>query len=179
MVYLLFIFTIILISALIFRLYRMYDNPSYSISLADNFNIKEFTGKWYVIASLPNLLEYNSENLTVKQSLNKDNTLKCIITGNKIKNKNRKFIFKGKMRPEYQDNRASLIVQFMWPFTYTARFVYISDNYEEMILTTFTKNRLWILSKNKVVDENIYENLLNTCRKKTFNLEKLKTIHHD
>jgi apolipoprotein D and lipocalin family protein len=179
MIYLLFILIVILISAMIVRLYRIYDNPSYSISLADNFNIKEFTGKWYVISSLPNLLEYNSENLILKQSLNNDNSLKFTVTGNKEKNKKHKFILKGKMKAEYQDNRASLIVQFIWPFTYTARFVHISDNYEEMILTTHTKNRLWILSKNKNIDENIYQNLLNLCKKKTFNLEKLKKIHHD
>jgi len=179
MIYLLFILIIILISALMIRLYRIYDNPSYSISLADEFNINEFAGKWYVIANLPNLLEYNSENLILQQRLQNNNSLKFTITGNKIGNKKHKFSLKGKMKPKYQNNRASLIVQFLWPFTYTARFVYISNNYEEMILTTCSKNRLWILSKNKNIDKEIYEHLLNICRKKTFNLQNLKKIHHD
>lgn len=169
----------LLLSALIYRWYRIFHNPSASVSLANNFNFQEYTGKWYIIAHLPNQLEENLENLTVKHEMMNNEYIKLTIEGNRPKNKNKKVTMKGKMWPKYQNTRPSLNVQFLWPFIYNCRIIYIKGNYDIVIFTTYTKDRLWIMSRSPEIPEDEYQQLLSSCRKRTFDLADLEKIHHD
>ena len=122
----------------------------YSHPVVKELNLKEFMGRWYVIALIPNWIEENSINSVDDYVLNEDGTIDITYTA--IKNNKTKTI-KQKATIINKDIPARWEVQFIKPWIpfYKAPYevILLDDNYDYMVVGYPNNQFGWIMSRKK------------------------------
>jgi apolipoprotein D and lipocalin family protein len=143
----------------------------------NNFNIDKYLGKWYEIARTDNRFEKNCTNVTANYSLRKDGGInvvnRCFVNG-KEKTANGKGYFKS------SDNIGALKVTFFWPFYGNYNVMYVDSNYQYAIVDGGSDKYLWILSREKSINDATLKMLLEKIKQNGFDPKTLiYTLHHD
>jgi apolipoprotein D and lipocalin family protein len=120
------------------------------IPAVTNFEVKKYLGDWYEIARLPHSFEKDMEYVKANYSLNPDGTIKVINSG--IKHGKQKSIH-GIAKFKGDHNIGNLEVSFFRPFWGLYKIIYLNSDYETAIVTSSTKNYLWLLSRTPQITE--------------------------
>lgn len=84
---------------------------------------------------------------------------------------------KGKAFVQKNSGNAKLKVQFFWPFRGDYWIIDLAEDYSFAVVSHPGRNYLWILSRTPVMDEEIYNGILERLKDKGFDLKRLqKTI---
>ena len=152
----------------------------YSHPVVKELNLKEFMGRWYVIALIPNWIEENNITSVDDYVLNKDGTIDITYTA--IKNNKTKTI-KQKATIINKDIPARWEVQFIKPWIpfYKAPYevILLDDNYDYMVVGYPNNQFGWIMSRKKTLDDNTYNEILDILSL-DFGYDKnnFKKVHH-
>ncbi len=123
----------------------------------ENFEVNKYLGKWYEIARTNNSFEKGCTNVTADYSLRNDGGLnvvnRCIANGKEKISNGRAYFKNGQ-------NKAALKVTFFWPFYGNYNVVYIDKNYRYAIVDGGTDEYLWILAREKTIDNKTLEMLI-------------------
>ena len=126
------------------------------IPAVSNFELNKYLGDWYEIARLPHSFEKDMEYVKANYSLNPDGSVKVVNSG--IKHGKHKSIY-GIASFKGNKNMGNLEVSFFRPFWGLYKIIYLSPDYETAIVTSGTKNYLWLLSRTPQItesDKNIF-----------------------
>ena len=133
-------------------------------------NLQKYSGKWYEIARLPNRFEKNCKNVTAEYTLEKDTILvknTCFNTKeNKIKVANGSAYSKNELNTK-------LKVTFFKPFYGDYWILKLDKDYNYALIGSPDRKYLWILSRNKKLEKNITEELLNYAKSSSFDLSNI------
>jgi len=69
---------------------------------------------------------------------------------------------------------AQLKVQFFWPFKGDYWVVYLDDNYQVALVGHPDRSNLWVLGRQQVVSDEVYERLIGIAAEKGYDVQRLK-----
>ena len=142
-----------------------------SIASVRNFDSKRYLGTWYEIARLPHRFERNLDFVSAHYSDQGDGTIRVVNRGQRD-GKEREAV--GKAHFKGASDVGELRVSFFGPFYGDYRIVELAPDYSSAIVTSSTKNYLWILSRTPRLSKETLEKYLAQIREWGFDVAALE-----
>ena len=144
-----------------------------------DFDAKRYMGTWYEIARLDHPFERGLSDVSAVYTLGEDGTIGVLNKGYDKQNRRWKDA-RGKARFLGDKSVGSLKVSFFGPF-YSGYHVIALDReyYQYAMVTGPSRSYLWILSRSKTMNENVYMDLVSEADKWGFDTKKLIMVKHD
>ena len=143
-----------------------FSNPPETVSKVDLYR---YVGTWYEISSIPAFFSRGCSCSTANYTDLGDGTIK--VWNSCLKNGKREGV-EGKAWPADETN-SKLKVQFYWPFTGYYWIVALDAEYRWAVVSDPIKEYMWILSRTKEMQENVYNNLISYLKNRDLPVEKL------
>ena len=127
------------------------------LETVSNVTVEKYMGTWYEIASFPSSFQKGCSCSKADYELSEDKSYVKVI--NSCMKKGKQGAVLGKAFVEEGSGNAKLKVQFFWPFTADYYIIALADDYSYAMVGHPNRDYLWILSRTKVMDENILNQL--------------------
>jgi len=114
-------------------------------------------GTWYEIASFPSSFQKGCSCSKADYQLSDDKSYVKVI--NSCIKKEKQGAVLGKAFVVEGSGNAKLKVQFFWPFKADYYIIALADDYSYAMVGHPNREYLWILSRSKVMDQNIFNQL--------------------
>lgn len=139
-------------------------------------DLSRYAGTWYEIARFPHSFEKNLQQVTATYTLREDGKINVLNRGyDTQKGKWRQA--RGKAWVPDLSRPGILKVSFFWFFGATYKVIALDEvNYSYALVTSSSKNYLWILSRTPQMEPAVYESLLEKARKFGFDLTQLEPV---
>jgi apolipoprotein D and lipocalin family protein len=143
------------------------------------FDLNRYLGKWYEIARLDHRFERNMSNVTAHYSAKEGGGIRVVNRGFDEKSGKWKEI-KGRGYFIGDENVGSLKVSFFGPF-YGGYHVIALDreNYRYSMVSGPKRSYLWVLCREKTLDQDVLSGLLSKAQSWGFETDKLIYVKHD
>jgi len=152
-------------------------NSTDEIPAVCNVNLERYLGTWYEIARLPHNFENGLDNVTAAYSLKTDGKIEVINTG--IKN-GEKSVAKATAWIPDKNCTGKLLVSFFWPFKSEYNIIKLDEeNYSFAVVTSSSKNYLWILSRKPKISDELYNNLISFASANGFDTAKVIKVNQN
>ncbi len=136
--------------------------------------LERYAGLWYDIASYPARFQKDCYCTTAEYTLMPDGYVKVVnkcrkggFTGRVSGISGRAFAVKG-------SNNTKLKVQFFWPFRADYWIVKLDEDYKWAVVSTPDKNYLWLLSRTPVVEQSLFDSIVNSLKNEGYDVAGLK-----
>ncbi len=139
-----------------------------------DLDLTRYLGKWYEIARLPHKFEDGLENVTATYRLQDDGKIEVLNEG--IKDGESK---KAKGVAWVPDSNCTgrLFVRFFWPFKSEYKVIQLDEkDYTYAVVTSRTKDYLWILSREPHISDELYEDLITYVSSLGFDRSKIINV---
>jgi apolipoprotein D and lipocalin family protein len=146
-------------------------SPPNGIQAVTGFNLDAYLGTWHEIARADHSFERGLEQVRAEYSLNKDGSVRVRNTGYDPAKRKWKQA-KGKARFTGAADVASLKVSFFGPF-YGGYHVFALDPEKYALVTSGTRDYLWILARGKSLPADLKAELLANIAAAGFNTNTL------
>ena len=148
------------------------------VTAVQNFNKDKYLGKWYEIARFDFRFERNLDNTTAQYSINPDCSIKVLNQGYNYVKKEWDSA-EGKAKFVGSESEARLKVSFFGPFYAGYNVVDIDENYQNALIYGNSTEYMWILSRNKTIDEATKKRFIEKAKKDGFDVSKLIWVNHN
>jgi apolipoprotein D and lipocalin family protein len=138
-------------------------------------DLARYMGSWYVLASIPTVLEKDAHNAVETYVLTDDGTIATTFTFHKGS-------FDGPQKtltPHGYVLDASQAVwgmQIIWPIKSDYRIAYLNDDYSEVIVGRTARDHVWIMSRKPQVSQAEYERLVTRVSGLGYDVDKLERV---
>jgi len=140
-------------------------------------DLPRYAGTWYEIARFDHSFERNLTHVTATYTLNDNGTVTVLNQGKK---EGKASVAKGKARLAGKNTPGILKVRFFGPFGGLYKIIALDTaGYQYSMITSGTRNYLWILSRTPRMDEAIYQSLLERAKGFGFDLSGLIRVPQD
>ena len=167
--------TIILIVMMLFSS----TNAQKNLSVVPSVDLNKYAGTWYEIARLPNSFESKLKCITATYSLREDGRITVLNKGHYISNPEKINTAKGVAWVPDKTNPAKLKVQFFWPFSGNYWIMELDKDYRYVLIGEPSFKYLWILARDKNLDETTLQMLKKKAIDASYDLSKLIMVEHD
>jgi apolipoprotein D and lipocalin family protein len=141
-------------------------------------DLEKYVGLWYEISHLPARFQQNCECTTAEYRMTEEDYILVINSCyNTEKEKNDKATGKAFVVPNTSNTK--LKVQFQWPFKGDYWILKIGNDYEYAVVGEPGRKYLWIISRSKEMDEDLYLMIVSEMKAKNFPVENLIRTRHD
>jgi len=145
----------------------------------EGFNIESYLGKWYEIARLDHKFERNLSNVSATYAVNDSGQITVVNRGYKVKTGEWKSI-QGVARPIGSEKTGSLKVSFFGPFYGGYHIIDLDrQNYNYAMVVGPSRSYFWILSRNKDIDETLYNELVTKAAANGIDTKKLIRVEQN
>jgi apolipoprotein D and lipocalin family protein len=137
-------------------------------------DVKKYMGKWNEIAGIPQHFQKGCNCTEANYSLSENGSIKVVnkcIKDGKLKTAT------GKARIKDKESNARLSVRFSWPFSGKYWIIELADDYSYSVVAHPNRKYLWILSRNKTMDDKTYKAIVERCKAKGFDVSLLKRTY--
>jgi lipocalin len=152
------------------------DKKTDNIPAVKELDLNKYTGTWYEIARLPNSFEKGLDNVTATYTILENGRIEVLNQGYKS---GKKKTAKGRAWLPDKTKPAELKVAFFLFFGASYKVIVLEENYEYAMVTSNSKDYLWILCRKPVMKADVYDGLLKTARDFGFNTSVLIKVKHD
>jgi apolipoprotein D and lipocalin family protein len=150
------------------------------LAVIDYVELDRYLGTWYEIASYPAWFQRNCTAVTARYSLRDDGLIKVV-------NSCRKGSLDGKLKQSTgrakvvdTDSSAKLKVSFFGPFWGNYWIIDLDPDYQWAVVGEPKRKYLWILSRTRSMDDEVYERILAGLPDKGYDLDGLhRTLQPD
>lgn len=162
-------YLLVLLTTMIFSPANAQNKPS----VVSSVDLNRYKGLWYEIARLPNYFERKLKCTSATYTLRDDGKITVLNKGNYISDPQKTNSAKGVAWIPDKNSPAKLKVQFFWPFSGNYWIMELDKDYKYVLIGEPSFKYLWILAREKTMDEQTYQMLL---KKATDNGYDVKTI---
>jgi len=148
-------------------------------SVVSSVDLKKYTGTWYEIARLPNSFERKLKCVTANYSIREDGKITVLNKGHYITDPEKVNTAKGVAWVPDKNSPGKLKVQFFWPFSGDYWIIYLEKDYRYVLVGDPSFKYLWILSRDKKMDNTTYQMLLKTAVENGFDIKPLIKVDQD
>ena len=149
------------------------------LATVPELDITKYAGLWYEIARLPNSFEKGLDCTTANYTLLDNGKIEVKNKGRKTEKENKISDIKGTAWVPDPAHPAQLKVRFFWPFAGDYWVIALGDNYEYALVGAPNRKYLWILGREKTMDEATYTKLVTLAKEKGFETSNLERINQD
>ena len=150
---------------------------SQKLETVSNVDLQKYTGKWYEIASYPQVFQKGCHCTTAEYTLSEKGFVIVENRCNKGSVDGELAYIKGKAFVKSKSGNAKLRVRFFWPFSGKYWIIDLADDYSYAVVSHPSRKYLWILNRTPKMNEAIYEQILKRLTENGFDLNKLqKTV---
>jgi apolipoprotein D and lipocalin family protein len=143
------------------------------------FEADRYLGTWYEVARLDHRFERGLSNVSATYSRGDNGVIHVLNKGYDAETGKWKQI-EGRARFIDSESIGSLKVSFFGPFYGGYHIIELDRlNYGYSMVAGPSRSYLWILSRNKTLDENIYSRLVSAAAQKGFDTDRLILVQHD
>jgi len=140
-------------------------------------NLERYLGKWYEVARFPHTFERGLQNVTATYSLQSNGKIKVINAGYRGSVKS---LAEGYAWIPDKNCTGELLVSFFWPIRSKYRIIKLDkENYRYAVVTSNSKNYLWILCRDPHISESIYKELVNFISANGFDKSKIIRVSQE
>ena len=152
-----------------------HSQPLQTVSFVD---LNKYQGKWYEIASFPQSFQKGCHCTTAEYTVTSEGYVVVENRCNKGSIDGEESYIKGKAFVEENSGNAKLKVQFFWPFKGKYWIIDLASDYSYAVVGHPNRNYLWILSRQRQMNDSTYESILSRIAAQGFDIQKLKrTVH--
>jgi apolipoprotein D and lipocalin family protein len=155
----------------IMSLFSCKTNPP--LQTVANVDLNKYLGKWYEIAAFPQYFERGCSCVTAEYSLSDKKYINVLNSAFKAE-ENKFTSAKGKAFVEEGLNNSKLKVQFFWPFKGKYWIIELAPDYSYAVVGHPNRKYLWILSRTKKMNAELYQKIITRTQEKGFDITKLK-----
>lgn len=142
-------------------------------------DLKRYAGTWYEIARLPNSFEKKLKCITATYTLRNDGKIDVLNKGHYITDPGKVNSAKGIAWLPDKNSPAKLKVQFFWPFSGNYWIIELDKDYKYVLVGDPSFKYLWILCREKKLDDDTFKMLLKKAVDNGFNVTPLIKVDHD
>ena len=150
-----------------------------NLPVVSSVDINRYTGTWYEIARLPFSFEAKLKCITATYTLRKDGRITVMNKGHYIDNTKKTTRSRGVAFIPDPSAPAKLKVQFFWPFRGDYWIMELNEDYSYVMVGEPRLRYLWILARDKKMDDHIFEILLKKATEAGYDLSALILTEHD
>lgn len=137
-------------------------------------DLKKYEGLWYDVASFPQRFQKGCHCTTAEYTIMPKGYVKVVNKCRKGGFNERTSGITGRAFPVKGSNNTKLKVQFFWPFRGDYWIVKLDSNYEWAVVSSPGKEYLWLLSRKPVIEESLYDTIINSLKKEGYDTARLK-----
>ncbi|MGM0509077.1 MAG: lipocalin family protein [Fusobacteriota bacterium] len=142
----------------------------------ENFEIENFLGKWYEVGRITTKFEKDLVGVTATYTLKENGDIKVLNKGYKNELDGKIQAIEGKAKIPNPDNPSKLKVYFFPIFGADYNVISVKGDYDYALIGGSTPDYLWILSRTRRVDEEIYNKLLQRAKEEGYNVDKVERV---
>lgn len=146
-----------------------YKDPN--IKSVQKVDLDNYLGSWYEIARYEHRFEKDCKNVTATYSIKENKKIEVINSCTKITTNNKTEAIGEAYAVD--NTNSKLKVSFFWPFYGDYWIIMLDEDYSYAVISEPSKKYLWILSRDKKLDENIKDNILKRLESLDYDLSKL------
>lgn len=148
-------------------------------TVVSEVDLNKYAGSWYEIARLPNYFERKLKCTSATYTLREDGKIQVVNKGHYIKEPEKTSSVKGIARIPDKSQPAKLKVQFFWPFAGDYWIMYLDREYRYALIGDPSLKYLWILSREKTMDEETYNMLKKKAIDNGYDISSLIRVEQD
>ena len=137
-------------------------------------DVKKYAGKWYEIASFPQIFQRGCHCTTAEYTMTDKGYLIVENRCNRDSIHGKLSYIKGKAFVEKNSGNAKLKVQFFFPFKAKYWIIDLADDYSYAVVSHPKRKYLWILCRKPKMNDAVYQQILSRLKEKGFDLTKLQ-----
>ncbi len=142
-------------------------------------DIERFMGKWFVIGLIPTFIEKNAVNGIEHYELKDNNKIAITYTFNQHSADGKLKTMKPKGRVYDLDTYAEWRVRFFHLFTSPYLIIDLDDDYTYTVIGVPNRKYVWIMSRDYVFDDNLYNKILDTLAERGYDISKIKKMSQE
>ena len=146
------------------------------MSVAENVDLERYQGKWHEIARLPNRFEKDLDRVTANYKLLDNGKIQVINRGYIIGEDNYNEI-EGIAKIPDKNQLAKIKVSFFRPFYGNYWILALDDDYQYAIIGEPKRKYLWILAREKNLNEEVYQHLLRIAYLNDYDISKIIKVN--
>ncbi len=150
-------------------------NTLHSQNKVTTVDLAKYSGKWYVIATIPTGFDKEWDYTTESYTLNKNGKIDIFTTFRK-KGEEKERSVKSKGFPDKGTFNVNWKVQFVWPFKADYLIEELSPEYTYVVVGHPKKKFLYIMNRSGSMGETQYKEILDRFRAKSYDLSKLQKV---
>jgi apolipoprotein D and lipocalin family protein len=140
-------------------------------------DVRQYEGKWYEIARLPNRFEKGLKCVTANYTLREDGKVKVVNKG--IKEGGEEDSAEGVAMMPNMSKPGELKVTFFWPFYGNYFVIELDEEYRWTMVGDPSRDYLWILSREQSIPDSVYNQYLSNAKSKGFDVDKLVRVEQN
>lgn len=148
-------------------------------AVVKSVDLKRYQGLWYEIARLPNFFERKLKCATATYTIRPDGKITVLNAGNYITEPEKKSSVTGSAWVPDPNNPGKLKVQFFWPFSADYWILFLDQDYKYVLVGGPDRKYLWILAREKKMDEKTYQMLLQKAVDNGYNVTPIIKVAQD
>jgi apolipoprotein D and lipocalin family protein len=148
-----------------------------SIPVVKSLDLQRYLGTWHEVARLPHSFENGLDKVTATYTLRDDGKIDVVNKGFDTAKGEWKDA-KGKARIKDPATSAFLEVSFFWIFYADYKVIELDTiTYSYAMVTSSSKEYLWILSRTPHLNDAIYDTLIHKAGEWGFNISAIYKVH--
>ena len=137
-------------------------------------DLQRYLGTWYDIASFPQRFQLGCTGTTATYTIRGEGEINVLNRCRKGSLTGKQDSAQGRARVVDPATNAKLKVSFFRPFWGDYWIIDLGANYEYAVVGHPSRDYLWILSRTKTMDSNVYEGILGRLREQGYEVARLK-----
>jgi lipocalin len=148
-------------------------------SVVSTVDLNRYKGLWYEIARLPNFFERKLKCTSATYTLREDGRITVLNKGHYLTDPKRSTSSKGVAWVPDRNSPAKLKVQFFWPFSGDYWIIFLDEEYRYVLVGDPSLKYLWILCREKKMDDSIYRMLLQKAIDNGYDVKYIIRVEQD
>lgn len=148
------------------------------LTVVQDIDIGKYQGKWYEIAKFPTRFEKDLKCVSAQYQKLDNGTIQVFNKGYNYK-KNEWEDITGTAKIQDKSEKARLKVQFFWPFSGDYQIMYVDSSYSYALVGSRSRKYLWILAREKTLDQKTMDSLLARAKNQGFDTDKITYTKQD
>lgn len=153
-------------------------DTSPSLEVVSHVDLNRYAGTWYEIARYPHKFQKGCIGSKATYTLRDDGKLSVLNECYEESDKSKLRSAKGKAWIVDKDTNAKLKVSFFWPFSGHYWIIDLGKAYEYAVIGHPERKYLWILSRTQVMEEQVYDGILNRLTEQHYDISRLIRTQH-
>lgn len=138
--------------------------------------LDRYAGRWYEIARYPNSFERGCVGVTADYTPRDDGRIDVVNTCFESSLDGPSRDIRGSARVVDETTNAKLKVSFFWPFEGDYWIIDLAEDYSYAVVGSPDRQFLWILSRTPTMDDDLYEQILDTLPARGFDPDRLDLV---